>query len=260
MSVLFVVPTLGTRPVHLQHALDSVQSQGVLDLDVVLVAPPGRGVERIAESRGTRFAPDPGHGISAALNAGIAAATPGTEYFAWLGDDDLLTEGSLAAALAVLREDPTAVLVYGRCDYIDGQGNVVFRSHAGKLARWILSFGPNLIPQPGVVMRYADVVASGGLDEDVRFAMDLDLFLRLAQRGRFRFLPRTLACFRWHADSQTVANGRDSMEESDRVRMRYMPKPAARVYEFARWPGRWALALAKRRAQSNAVRAGTGTA
>lgn len=255
MSVLFVVPTLGERPDLLEHCLRSVRAQEGPPVDLVLVAPVGRGIEEVAERFAARFVPDPRRGgMSGALNAGLEAAGPDTRYFAWLGDDDLLAPGSLQATSTELDRHPDAVVAYGWCDYIDDADQVVFRSRAGRVARWILTFGPNLVPQPGSLMRYDAVRRVGGVDESLRFALDLDLFLRLRREGRFVALPRTLASFRWHAASTTVSGGEQSMEESDQVRMRYMPPTARRAYEVLRWPGRWALAAAKQRVQHNVAR------
>lgn len=256
MTTLMVVPTLGERPELLEESLASIRAQGVEDLDLVLVAPPGRGVEELAARFGGRFVPDPARGgISGALNTGLAAASPDARYFGWLGDDDLLSPGSLHATIEALENDPDAVMAYGWCDYIDGQGEVVFRSRAGALAARILGWGPNLVPQPGCLMRYADVQAVGGLDESIRLALDLDLFLRLRRRGRLVALPQTLACFRWHDDSATVSGGNESMEESDRTRMKYMSPLAAATYRVLRWPGRLALWMAKQRVHRNSARA-----
>lgn len=257
MSTLFVVPTLGERPDLLVRSIASILEQDSPDLDLVVVAPGDRGVQELIAGTGARFVEDPRRGgLSGALNAGLAAARPGTRYFAWLGDDDLLAEGSLAATTHALAGNPDAVLVFGWCDYIDSDDNVVFRSRAGKVAAATLTFGPNLIPQPGSLMRLSAVQAAGGLDESVRLAMDLDLFLRLRRQGRLIALPQTLASFRWHPDSATVRGESESMEESDRLRMKYMPRPAALVYEVLRWPGRWALVAAKRRVDHNTRRVG----
>lgn len=252
MTTLFVIPTLGRRPDLLKLCVESIVAQGVADLDLVAVAPRGTGVEELIAEYGGRFVEDPCRGgLSGALNAGLAAASPDTEFFAWLGDDDLLAPRSLHTTQRVLRDAPDAVLAFGWCDYIDADGKVVFRSRAGRIASVILSWGPNLIPQPGCLMRYEAVAAVGGLDESVRLAMDLDLFLRLRQQGRFIVVPQTLASFRWHDDSATVKGENLSMEESDQLRMKYMSTPAAMAYEYLRWPGRFALYLAKRRVDRN---------
>ena len=121
-------------------------------------------------------------------------------------------------------------MAYGWCDYVDDNGTVIFANRAGSWAARCITFAPNLVPQPGSLMRLSDVTRVGGVDEGLRLSMDLDLFLRLRRRGRLVALPRTLAAFRWHADSATVTSEEASAEEADRVRMRYMPRPVAAVY------------------------------
>lgn len=256
MTVLMVVPTLGERPDLLRLALDSIVSQGV-PVDIVVVAPPGRGVEELTAEYGGRFVPDPrAGGQSGAINAGIAAAAAGTRYFAWLCDDDLLTPGSLRATTAALDAHPDATLTFGHCDYIDLEGRVVFRSNAGRIAAWILRWGPNLVPQPGSLARFSDVAALGGVDVEATQTMDLDLWLKLNKRGRLIALNQTLACFRWHADSLTVSDEKFSMNQSDQTRMRHMTPIGAALYRYVfRWPGWWALWLAKRRVNFNTARA-----
>jgi GT2 family glycosyltransferase len=249
-----VVPTLGRRIELLRQSLASIRSQEV-DADIVVVSPDLPSVRAVVTEFGARFVPDPKRGgQSGALNAGLEAAAQHNKYFAWLCDDDILTPGSLGAAEAALEGDPEASMVYGWCDYIDGQGRVLFSSRAGRLARTILLWGPNLVPQPGSLMRLSDVVEAGGIDESCRLTMDLDLFLRLRQRGRVLCLERTLAQFRWHSDSLTVSQQKASMDEADQVRQRYMGAVGARLYPVLRWPGRWALLLAKRRVNRRAQR------
>lgn len=255
-----VVPTLGRRMEHLEQCLESITSQGVPGLDLVLVAPASPEVDALARTYGGRVVADPRRGLSGALNAGFDAAVPGTSYVGWLGDDDLLSPGSLAATTTALDADPRASMVYGWCDYVDGSGAMLFSSRAGRLAARCITFAPNLVPQPGSLMRLADVRAVGGVDEDLTLSMDLDLFLRLRRRGRLIALPRTLASFRWHADSATVLSEAGSAEEADQVRMRYMSATARRVYRFARWPGRLALRLIKWRVRARARRAGSTSA
>lgn len=256
MTVLIVVPTLGERPEMLRRALESIAAQGV-DVDIVAVAPPGKGVAELVAEFGGRFVPDPREGgQSGAINAGIAAAAEDTEYFAWLCDDDLLAPGSLRATTAALDARPEATLAFGWCDYIDVEDRVVFRSRAGRIADWILRWGPNLVPQPGSLARFSHVRELGGVDVAATQTMDLDLWLKLRRRGPFVALNQTLACFRWHADSLTVSDEKFSMNQSDQTRMRHMTPTGARLYKaIFRWPGWWALWLAKRRVNYNTARA-----
>ena len=70
-------------------------------------------------------------------------------------------------------------LVYGHCRYIDPDGRQLWTSKAGRSAVSMLSWGPNLIPQPGMLFRLVDFAAIGGIDPSLNYAMDLDLLLRL---------------------------------------------------------------------------------
>lgn len=251
-DVLVVVPTLGRRMAHLRLCLASISDQVGPRVEIAIVCPPSPEVEALAAEHGARIVPDPGGGMSPALNAGFEAAGEGTRYVAWLGDDDLLSAGSLAATTAALDARPEASMAFGWCDYVDDAGKVLFSNRAGRLAARTIAFAPNLVPQPGSLMRLSDVRAVGGVDERLTLSMDLDLFLRLRRRGPIVAVPQTLASFRWHPDSITVQSEEASAEEADQVRMRYLPRPVASAYRVARWPGRWALRLVKWRVRRRA--------
>jgi GT2 family glycosyltransferase len=238
-QVLIVVPTLGRRPTELEQTLSSVAEQGV-PTDVVLVAPTGESAARaLARAFGANVVDDPG-GLSSAINAGFRVAQPHHVLGNWLADDDTLEPDALAETTRVLLEHPDVAVAYGRCQYVDERDNPLWVSRAGKIAELVLPWGPDLIPQPGLLFRLADFQAIGGLDETLEFAMDLDLLLRLRRRGRFQYVPKTLATFRWHPDSLTVGFREASLAESEAVKKRYLPafaKPISSAWEL---PVRWA--------------------
>jgi hypothetical protein len=249
--VLIVVPTLGQRPEYLEQTLTSVRSQDVA-VDIVVVCPPSAAQARtLAERSGARVLDDPGS-LSAAVNLGLREAAPHHVYGNWIGDDDLLTPGSLAATSAALDGDVDSVLAFGQCSYVDEEGRQLWVSRAGRAAVRLLSWGPDLIPQPGMLFRLSDFRAVGGLDESLRFAMDLDLLLRLRTRGRFLALDRLVSRFRWHGTSLTVSDRSASLAESSAVKRRYLPtpvRPFARLWEV---PVDAATRLAARRVSARA--------
>ena len=110
------------------------------------------GGANAARSLATRFGavvlPDPRRGISEAINVGVRTATD-EEYYAWIGDDDLFREGGLRTLRDMLDPEPTAVVAYGGCDYVDPEGRKIGTSRAGRAAQWLLPWGPDLIPHPG---------------------------------------------------------------------------------------------------------------
>ena len=258
-SVVVVVPTLGERLDTLAHSLASVAGQQGVSTHLVVVVPErAKGARHIAVRHGATVVDDPGRGLSAAVNAGIAARRDET-YYAWLGDDDLLALGGLATLSALLEGDPRAVVAYGACTYIDDRARTVTVSRAGGLATRVLGWGPDLVPQPASLTRVEALVAAGGYDESLRFAMDLDMFLRLKRQGRFVSTKHEVAAFRWHPDSLTVANRGLSLAESEKVKRRYLPagvRPLSPLWDV---PVRWATRAAAKQVNARARRvAATG--
>lgn len=242
--VLIAVPTLGTRPELLAQCLASIRAQDV-PADIVVVTPAdAHDARAIAASIGAHVVDDPREGLPAAINAGIATAELRHEFVNWIGDDDLLEPRSLAATTAALDTDPKAVLAYGACRYIDEDGSELWVSQAGPWARRILSWGPDLIPQPGMLVRADAWRSIGGLDTSYRFAFDLDLLLRLRTVGDLVDVGVIVSSFRWHADSLTVGDRTTNLEESERAKRAALGPVARRLAWTWEAPVRVATRLA----------------
>jgi GT2 family glycosyltransferase len=116
--------------------------------------------------------------------------------------------------------------VFGQCRYIDSEGKQIWLNRSGRWASPLMLFGPQLVPQPGSLIRREEFEAIGGLDESLKWAFDLDMFLKLRrQRDGLRFLRSTLSEFRWHNESLSVGSRIGSVEEASQVRSRHLPVP-----------------------------------
>lgn len=252
-GILVVLPTLGDRLDFLRETLDSVARQReTVDLTLVVVSPPSAiDARRLAAEYGAVLVDDPKTGISAAINCGLEARTD-ERYYAWVGDDDLFRPGGLALLQSMLEADRDAVVAYGACDYIDPQGATAWVSAAGGLAIRVLPWGPNLIPNPAALIRFDALTAIGGFDETLRYAMDLDVFLSLRSHGRFLPTRTSVAAFRWHPDSLTVANRRASSREAESIKRKHLPavlRPVSFVWDI---PVRFASKVAANRVTARA--------
>ena len=217
-----VIPTMGTRPEFLKQSLASIRSAG--KATVHIVAPGSAMLESVLDPNSyDALIVDPGTGLSAAIDAGLRSFPSNVEYINWLGDDDLLTEGSLDHALTVLSGNPGIALVYGGCEYIDGEGKSLWLNKSGSYAKYLMRCGPQLIPQPGSLMRRNAFEKIGGLDHQYKWAFDLDLFIRLSRVGKLQFTPRTLAKFRWHDGSLSVGGRNGSVAEASVIRTAALP-------------------------------------
>lgn len=248
--VLMIIPTLGQRLDLFEETLMSLADQNSRTnkvLDIVVVCPKkSKEARELATKFGAIIADDPSNprGISAAVNAGIALAKPWHEYAAWMGDDDLLRPDSILSTLTVLDADKEAVVAFGHCDYIDDKGQHLFTSRAGRLAPWIMTWGPDLVPLPGALFRLSAVNEVGLFDTTLRYAMDLDMFLRLRKKGRFINVNKTVGAFRWHPTSTTVADRTSSLNEAEQVKRRYLSKTMRVMAPLWEKPVRLATRLA----------------
>jgi GT2 family glycosyltransferase len=253
-KVLVVLPTLGERLDHLQETLATVTAaRDEVELTLVVVLPAAAAEARsLAEAAGARIVEDPRRGISEAINVGVRTATD-ESFYAWIGDDDLFRPGGIAELCVLLAIHPDAVVAYGGCDYIDPAGRIIGTSRAGRAARWILPWGPDLIPHPGSLIRLDALRAVGLFDTDLKYAMDLDVFLKLRQHGDFVSTRRSVSAFRWHPESLTVANRRASSDEAAQVKVRHLPRSLRAISVLWNNPVKWTASLAARSVNRRAL-------
>jgi len=252
-EVLIVIPTLGLRLDFLRQTLESIRIQRV-EADIKVVAPASAGAAReLAHEFGAEVLDDPGS-LPAAINLGVESASPHHEYVNWLGDDDLLSHHSLELTVGALVANPRAVVAYGSCRYIDPQGNELWVSKAGKWAEKILNWGPDLIPQPGMLIRAHSWHLAGGLDQTLSHAFDLDLLLKLKELGEFASVDQVVSSFRWHPDSLTVSDRTKSLDESEAIKRRYLSPTQTRLKWMWEKPVRIATRIAAIRLNKRAYR------
>ncbi len=142
-------------------------------------------------------------GQTDAINKGFARATG--DVLAWLNSDDTYQPGALSEAAAMLAAHPRAGLVYGDANYIDEHSRVIGRFPAAQTDYVRLRRGYVHVPQQSAFFR-ADLWRKvGPLDPSFFFAMDYDLWVRLAREAQVVYVPRLWANFRLHADAKTIS-------------------------------------------------------
>lgn len=152
-------------------------------------------------------------GQSSALNRGFAQATG--DVIGWLNADDRYRPGCFAHVARAFVEDPTLDVLYGDYTLIDETGQHLALRREIEFSRFILRYHRVLyIPTTATFFRRRIFDEGHRLREDLHYAMDVDLFLRLADAGyRFRHLPAVLADFREHNQSKSARFTRVHREE-----------------------------------------------
>ncbi len=139
-------------------------------------------------------------GLATWLREGVDAAR--AEFVARMDADDVAHPERLARQLAYLRAHPECVALGTDVLLVDperrpiGSSGVRLR-HEEIDAELMRGRGTALV-HPSAALRRAAVLAVGNYRTECPWAEDLDLFLRLAERGRLANLPEVLLEYRQH--------------------------------------------------------------
>jgi glycosyltransferase involved in cell wall biosynthesis len=204
--VSVIVPCRNAAP-WLAETLASVLHQTGPSLELIVVDDGSDDASpAIAEAAGPRIRllRQPPRGVSAARNAGTAAATG--EFLQYLDADDLLEPSTLAARVAALDSSGADVALTPWVRWKAG-GDGVFR--AGEVERTMLGPRPEIDlltdawwPPGAVLYRRTIVDRIGGWREDLPIIQDARFLLDSALRGgRFTQLAETGLKYREHGHS-----------------------------------------------------------
>jgi glycosyltransferase involved in cell wall biosynthesis len=161
---------------------------------------------------------EPDRGQTDAINKGFGRARG--DILAWLNSDDTYLPGAVAEAVEALQAHPQAGMVYGDANLVDGDGQVIGRFPARQTDYHRLRQGSVHIPQQAAFFR-ADLWRQvGPLDPTFFFAMDYDLWVRLAKVSELVYVPRLWANFRLHSHGKTVISDDRCWPEMLRVHYR----------------------------------------
>lgn len=161
---------------------------------------------------------EPDEGQTDAINKGFARAKG--EIIAWLNSDDVYRPGAISEAVAFMQTHPDVGLVYGNADYIDGEGKIIGWFPAAETDYRRLRRGYVHIPQQAAFFRASIWRMVGPLDPSFYFAMDYDLWVRIASVAPIRYHPRTWAAFRLHGDAKSLASADRCWPEMMKVHRR----------------------------------------
>ncbi len=158
-------------------------------------------------------------GQTDAINKGFARATG--DILAWINSDDTYEPGVVTAAVNYLQVHPEIGMVYADCNYINEEGQVIGRFPAAQTDLPRLRRGYVHIPQQTTFFRAELWKRVGPLDPLFYFAMDYDLWTRLAALSELKYLAgQTWANFRIHTSGKTIAADDRCWPEMIRVHYR----------------------------------------
>jgi len=203
----------------LAESITSVLGQEAVDIDYIFVDGDStdgtlariRSIERPLTLIENRI-----HGISDAMNAGLAVATH--EIVAFLHSDDFYLHEDVLKIVAETFRTTRCEWLFGRTlNVIDGQLTPEGYTAPSYSRRQLLR--GNFIPHPACFVKRSLLLRAGGFDTTLRYAMDYDLWLRLSQLAEPLQMNLPLTAFREHAGSLSTRERSAAMREDLRVRL-----------------------------------------
>ncbi len=223
-SISVVIPAYNASA-YLAQTLDSVASQSLAPLEVVVVDDGSKDdTAQIARAYNVRLISQTNSGISAARNAGIHAAAG--EYIALLDSDDLWAPEKLAVQYASLQAYGKPAFCFTDYRIFTDRGtnnksglwaHPAFRDTVKRIGKkntsgefviadnGVEAVLPDCYIQPSaLIVRRADVLASGGFDRTIPVGEDWEFFLRLFKCVPGIALMRSLMLYRKHPGGETA--------------------------------------------------------
>jgi glycosyltransferase involved in cell wall biosynthesis len=158
----------------------------------------------------------PDGGQTAALNAGMSVVSG--DYVGWLNSDDYYLPGAFEAAAERFAAPDRPDVVFGYSVTVDQVGRVLRENRHDDFSLEALATLGMDVNQQAMFWRRELCDRVFPLDESLRFCMDLQFLVRLAESGaRFGRLPCFMGAFRLHGESKTSNWGAIRRAEEDRL-------------------------------------------
>jgi glycosyltransferase involved in cell wall biosynthesis len=206
---------------YLEEALASIIIQTFRDFEVIAINDGSTDgslkiLEKIAKiDNRIRIINQKNSGIVKVLNRGIKEAR--AEYIARMDGDDVSFPNRFADQIKILDKNPDVVLVAGDFEVIDQNGEFLFRvlvpPENDDIPRAF--YLRNAIAHGSTMFRRIIAQEVGGYSNEYGPTEDLDLWLKLLEKGRFAATASPLYKWRMNQGGITLSNNRESVRQSD---------------------------------------------
>ena len=251
-SLSIMIPTWRPDPGHLESAIEGVVTQlnpgPNVQIEIVDDCSPGFDPYAFA----VRFDPYPisvhrhDRRLGLAGNWNACLARSRNDWVHLLHQDDLVLDGFYETLLRGIDSNPEVAAAFSASFFVDATGdrwapNLISMEESGILDDWVQHVFVSLSIQCSAIMVRRDVYETlGGFDSDFSYAVDWDMWKRIAARYPIWYEPAPLACYRMHPDSETSRQRRSGdhiaqvFRSIDRSKALLPPGVASRAVRRAR--------------------------
>lgn len=148
------------------------------------------------------------------------------DWLGWLNADDMLMPDALEKVAAHVSANPGLEAVYGHSVILDDAGAMTgYHFNVEPPSERIFQAG--IISQPSCFFSRAAYERAGGLNRDLHYVMDWDLWIRMYKSGaQFGFLDDALSMVIWSDDTKTASMNERRRTELNTLIAEHAPQDA----------------------------------
>ncbi|MFN0101027.1 MAG: glycosyltransferase [Bryobacteraceae bacterium] len=197
----------------LEETIVSVLSQDYPSLDYIVMDGGSKDgtTEILRKYEGKlRWRSERDKGQGDAINKGWHALTG--DIFAYLNADDTYLPNALATVAGHFKRNPGVGMIYGEAYHVDVRGKILERYPTRAFDFKTLNTHC-YVCQPSAFLLREAYANAGMIDVNMHFALDYDLWIRVAKMYGVRKVDEYLATSRMHMDNKTLSSRRQVYQE-----------------------------------------------
>lgn len=205
---------------YIVQAIDSCLNQNFADLEVCVCNDGSTDntlelLEKYYSSNPkVRWITQPNKGIGAATNRAISMCRG--MYIAQLDSDDILKPTAVRSCVEILDRENNIDAVYTDCDYIDKSGKYIRDGWCGgEFDRSWMATG--MIATHFRMFRKRIFNRIEPCNEQIKNAVDLDLWLKINEKGNIKHIHKVEYSYRWHGENTSIQNRKQ--QENNHLRV-----------------------------------------
>jgi glycosyltransferase involved in cell wall biosynthesis len=190
---------------YLAESIESALQQTYPRVEIIVVDDGSTDeTAQIARSYPVNYIYQANRGLSGARNTGIRHCQG--EYIVFLDHDDRLLPRAVEIGVKLLEKHPECALAVGEHRYISADGRAIGYSnkHATGRDHYLMLLEHNFIETPcSALHRRSGIALTGGFDESLKAAEDLEFYLRSARQSTWVAHEAPVAEYRLHDSSMS---------------------------------------------------------